>query len=140
MANPFVHIELNTGDVSAAKAFYRKLFDWKLKDESMGPGKTYTLLDAGQQPGGGMMLKPMPEAPTQWLPYVAVADVKKTISKAAQAGARVVVPYMEVGEYGSMGVFIDPTGAALAVWKANMKPAPARKAKKKANNKKAKKK
>ena len=31
MANPFVHIELETNDVAKAKTFYSKLFDWKLK-------------------------------------------------------------------------------------------------------------
>jgi predicted enzyme related to lactoylglutathione lyase len=30
MANPFVHVELNTTDVGKAKTFYGKLFDWKL--------------------------------------------------------------------------------------------------------------
>ena len=28
MANPFVHVELMTGDVDKAKAFYEALFDW----------------------------------------------------------------------------------------------------------------
>lgn len=28
MANPFVHVELNTTDPDQAKAFYRRLFDW----------------------------------------------------------------------------------------------------------------
>ena len=30
MGNPFAHIELTTGDLGAAKKFYKKLFDWKL--------------------------------------------------------------------------------------------------------------
>ena len=76
MANPFVHVELHTGDPAKAKAFYSKLFGWKLKDMPMGPGMTYTMLDSGKPPGGGMQQKPMPDAPTLWLPYVEVADVK----------------------------------------------------------------
>jgi catechol 2,3-dioxygenase-like lactoylglutathione lyase family enzyme len=32
MANPFVHVELNTVDVDKAKSFYGQLFDWKLED------------------------------------------------------------------------------------------------------------
>jgi hypothetical protein len=36
MANPFVHVELNTTDVDQAKEFYRQLFDWKLTDMEMG--------------------------------------------------------------------------------------------------------
>ena len=132
MGNPFAHIELNTGDLGKAKAFYKKMFDWKLKDMPMGPGMTYTILDAGKAPGGGMQVK-MPEAPTQWLPYVEVADVKKAIAKAAKAGAQIVVPFMDIGGNGSLGVFVDPTGAALGVWAPLKKAAkkPAKKAKKK---------
>jgi len=30
MANPFVHIELQTRDLAKSKDFYSRLFDWKL--------------------------------------------------------------------------------------------------------------
>ena len=32
MGNPFVHVELMSTNVGKAKAFYGKLFDWKLED------------------------------------------------------------------------------------------------------------
>ena len=32
MANPFVHVELNTTDPAKAKTFYGQLFDWKMED------------------------------------------------------------------------------------------------------------
>ena len=35
MANAFVHSDLATTDVEKAKAFYGKLFDWKLEDVPM---------------------------------------------------------------------------------------------------------
>jgi predicted enzyme related to lactoylglutathione lyase len=31
MANPFVHVELNTTDLAKAKGFYGKMFGWKLE-------------------------------------------------------------------------------------------------------------
>jgi predicted enzyme related to lactoylglutathione lyase len=52
MANPFVHVELNTTDVAKAKGFYSKLFDWKLEDMPM-EGGTYTLIHVGEGTGGG---------------------------------------------------------------------------------------
>jgi predicted enzyme related to lactoylglutathione lyase len=119
MANPFVHIELNTDDVAKAKKFYKGLFKWKLG--AMGPG--YTGIDVGKGTGGGMQKKPMPEAPTQWLPYVEVDDVKKTVDKARKLGATIQLEYMEVGDMGAIGVFVDPTGAPIGVW---AKKAPAR--------------
>ncbi len=122
MANPFAHIELTTGDLGAAKKFYKKLFDWKLTDEPMGPGMVYTMIAPGKGPGGGMQAKPMPEAPVTWLPYVEVESVKKTLAKAEKGGAKVVLPMMDIGKNGIIGVFADPTGALLGVW-AKAKPA-----------------
>lgn len=117
MANGFVHVELTTGDVGAAKAFYGKLFDWKMTDQEMGPGFVYTMLDAGDgELGGGMQPKPMPETPSMWLPYVVVSSVKETVAKAAAAGATILVPYQPIPGMGALGIFADPQGAVLGLW------------------------
>jgi len=137
MANPFAHIELNTDDVAKAKKFYKAVFDWKLKDM---PEVNYTMIDVGKGTGGGMMKKPMPEAPTQWLPYAQVDSVKKTVAKAKKAGATVIVEYQSIGEMGAIGIFVDPTGAGLGVWEMAAKPTARKPAKKKAAKKAAKKK
>jgi predicted enzyme related to lactoylglutathione lyase len=76
-----------------------------------------------------MQKKPMPEAPTMWLPYVTVDDVKKTVAKARKLGANIQVEYMAIGNLGAIGIFTDPSGAAIGVWEAAKKPA--KKAKKK---------
>jgi uncharacterized protein len=116
MANSFVHIELNTDDVSKAKQFYSKVFDWKLDDMDMDDGMKYTMVQPGSGTGGGMMTKMMPEAPTMWLPYVAVDSVKNAIGKAKKAGAKILVESQDVMGQGRLGIFIDPTGAACGVW------------------------
>ena len=119
MANPFVHIELNTDDVSKAKKFYLRLFDWKLSTMSLG----YTGIDVGKGgAGGGMQKKPMPGAPSMWLPYVQVDDVKKTVAKARKLGAEILIDYMDIGDMGAIGVFTDPSGAAIGVWAKGAKP------------------
>jgi predicted enzyme related to lactoylglutathione lyase len=64
MANPFVHVELNTTDVEKAKGFYTKLFSWKLEDMPMPTG-SYTMINVGEGTGGGMMKHPMPGAPSR---------------------------------------------------------------------------
>ena len=133
MPNPFAHIELNTDDVAKAKKFYKSVFDWKLNEMK---GMPYTMIDVGVGTGGGMQPKPMPEAPTAWLPYVQVDDVKTSLAKASKAGARVVLDYMPIGGNGAIGVFLDPSGAALGVWEM-AKQAPKKAAAKKAAPKKA---
>ena len=50
MGNPFVHVELMSTDVGKAKAFYGKMFDWKLEDMDMGD-MTYTMIKVGEGTG-----------------------------------------------------------------------------------------
>lgn len=70
MANPFVHIGLQTGDVAKAKEFYSTLFNWKLEDIPMPGGSgIYTLINVGEGTGGGMMTNPSPGVPPHWLSY-----------------------------------------------------------------------
>ena len=116
MANPFVHVELHTGDVAKAKAFYSSLFGWKLEDMPMPGGGSYTMIGVGEGTGGGMMKSPMPGAPPQWLAYVGVDDVASSTRKAKELGAKIVQDKMEVGGFGWMSVITDPTGATLALW------------------------
>jgi predicted enzyme related to lactoylglutathione lyase len=131
MANPFAHIELNTDALDQSKAFYSSVFNWKLQDMPEAGG--YTMIDVGKGGvGGGMQQKPMPQAPTAWLPYVTVDNVAATLEKARNAGAQVVQDRMPIGEMGAIGIFIDPAGAALGVWEAAPKAhRPAKKAAKK---------
>lgn len=121
MANPFVHVELNTQDVAKAKSFYQDMFAWTLNDVDMGGGKTYTLINVGEGTGGGMMQHPMEGAPSMWLPYVLVDDIVAATAKAKSLGATVVVDVMEVMGEGSLSVLIDPTGATVGLWQAKAK-------------------
>lgn len=116
MGNPFVHVELHTGDLARAKEFYSKLFDWKLQDAPMPGGGSYTLIQVGTGTGGGMTVNQAPGVPPHWLTYVGVDDVRASTRKAKDLGAKVVVDVMEVGDYGTMSVITDPTGATLAMW------------------------
>jgi predicted enzyme related to lactoylglutathione lyase len=118
MPNPFVHVELATTDLAKAKAFYGKLFDWKLEDVPMGPGDTYTLIKVGEGTGGGMLRQPVPGAPSAWLAYVLVEDVDEATRKATSLGAKLLHEVTEVPGMGWFSVIADPTGAPLALWKA----------------------
>ena len=117
MANPFVHVELQTNDISKAKAFYSKLFDWKLEDVPMPEGFSYTLIGVGQGTGGGMVQSmALADKPPHWLAYIGVEDVAKMTRKAKELGARVVMDKTQVGEIGWMSILVDPTGASFALW------------------------
>src|SRR5438270_13776140 len=100
MANPFVHVELNTTDVDKAKTFYSKLFDWQLEDMSMGPSGTYTIIKVGDGTGGGLLRNQMPGVPSFWLAYVLVDDIGEAKQKAASLGAKIVKDSIDVADMG----------------------------------------
>lgn len=123
MGNPFVHVELQTNDLAKAKAFYSKLFDWKLEDLPMPGGRgTYTMIGVGEGTGGGMMAsQALAGAPPQWLAYVGVDDVAKSTARAKELGGKLIMDKMEVGDFGWMSILADPTGATFALWQAKPK-------------------
>ena len=119
MANPFVHVELNTNDVGKAKSFYGKLFDWKLEDiPNEAAGGSYTMISVGDGTGGGLMKNPMPNAPSFWLAYVLVDDIEAATKKAKSLGGKVMKDVTEVMGMGWLSIIVDPTGAVLGLWKA----------------------
>jgi predicted enzyme related to lactoylglutathione lyase len=115
MGNPFVHVELMSTNVGKAKAFYGKLFDWKLEDMDMGD-MTYTMIKVGEGTGGGLMKNPMPDAESTWVAYVNVDDLKAATAKAKSLGATVIKDQVEVKGAGSFSIITDPTGAMLGLW------------------------
>ena len=120
MGNPFVHVELETNDVAKAKTFYGKLFDWKMEDipnDAVENG-TYTMISVGDGTGGGMMKNPMPAGQSFWLAYVLVDDIEASTKKAKSLGATVMKDVTEVMGMGWLSIIVDPTGAALGLWKA----------------------
>ena len=117
MANPFVHVELSTTDIGKAKSFYNSLFEWRLQDVDMGGGMTYTMIEVGEGTGGGMMKQMVPGAPSAWLSYVLVDDIKAATAKAKSLGATVMRDVTEVPDAGWFSVITDPTGAPLGLWK-----------------------
>lgn len=118
MANEFVHMELNTTDLAKAKDFYGKLFDWKLED--MPAPMEYTMIRPASGPGGGMMKHPVPGAPSMWLNYIGVDDLKAATEKAKSLGAVALQENREVPNYGWFSILTDPTGAVFALWQAKM--------------------
>lgn len=114
MANPFVHVELNTTDLPKARAFYGALFDWKLEDADME--QPYTMIDVGEGTGGGMMPHPVPGQPSAWLAYVNVDDVAASTEKVKALGGTVLREVTEIPDYGSFSIIADPTGGVLGLW------------------------
>ncbi len=121
MPNPFVHSELQTTDIKAAKEFYGQLFDWTLEDIQV-PGMTYTLVKDGDRVMGGMfqMTEEMKGLPPVWMSYVLVDDIKAATEKARALGAKIMKECHEVPGKGWLTILLDPTNACLGLWQATM--------------------
>ena len=113
MANPFVHIELQTQDVAKSKAFYAKMFDWKLEDIA---DMSYTIINVGEGTGGGIMKKTSSDIPDIWIPYILVDDITASTKKARELGATIAKDVTEIPDFGWFSVILDPTGAAFGLW------------------------
>ena len=113
MANPFVHVELETKDLDKSKKFYTGMFDWKLEEM---PDMDYTMINVGEGTGGGMMKKPVADMPDNWLPYILVADVAASTKKAQALGATICKDVTEIPDMGYFSVITDPTGASFGLW------------------------
>lgn len=107
--------ELMTTDVDAAKAFYAKLFGWGIEDMPM-PGMTYAVIKVGSKGIGGIMpiSKEAQGMPPMWGGYVTVDDVDLTAKKAAQLGAKLLVPPSDIPNVGRFCVIQDPQGAVIS--------------------------
>ncbi len=115
MPNPFVHVELMSTNVGKAKSFYGKLFDWELEDVPIND-MTYTMIKVGEGTGGGLMKNPIPNAPSSWVAYVLVDDLKRAVEKAKALGATVMKDETQVKGRGLFAIIEDPTGAMLGLW------------------------
>ncbi|MDR7417801.1 MAG: VOC family protein [Armatimonadota bacterium] len=110
----FVHIEIPTGDLRRAKAFYGKVFGWTFRDY----GKEYVLFEV---PGGGVGggLTKVKKVPTKAAvnAYIEVDDIDATLKEIKKARGKVLRGKTDIGGgMGSWASFADNQGAVLFLW------------------------
>ena len=112
MRNPVVHLELHTGDLPRARAFYTELLGWRPEQIRAREG-TYEALEMGGSLGGGIV-----ECGTKrplWLPYVEVDRIGHATRHAQQLGGPVLLGPRE-GPAGWRSAIAAPAGAEVAFW------------------------
>jgi uncharacterized protein len=111
-STPVVHLELHTGDLQHARAFYAELCGWCPERIETRCG-SYLALELSRGLGGGMV-----ECDTEqalWLPYVEVAEVAAATDRARLFGASVLLEPRE-GPAGWRSVVATPAGGEIAFW------------------------
>ncbi|HMA27189.1 MAG: VOC family protein [Solirubrobacterales bacterium] len=111
-ANSVIHLELHTGDLQGAVAFYAQLFGWRPERIQAGEG-SYLALGMGGRLGGGVVECEVRQP--LWLPYVKVRDVVRSTDRARALGGEVLLGPRE-GREGWRSVVSTPDGGEVAFW------------------------
>lgn len=115
-----VWFEIPADKPERAKAFYGKLFGWKIK-KFPGMGDYWHIDTGGKDgsPDGGLMTRKSPEqAITN---YVFVESVTKAMAKVEKLGGKVCLPKTAVPGMGHFAVCQDTENNTFAVWESDEK-------------------
>lgn len=119
-----IWLDLSTSDLDRAADFYGALFGWNVLKGDQEEFGGYSTAMLGDARVAGMMPKMGdPEAegmPDVWSIYLHTADAPATSAAVAANGGQVILEAMEVGEFGTMSVFVDPSGAFFGTWQPNV--------------------
>ena len=120
-AHPIIHIEFSATDREAAGKFYSELFGWKVQQM---PEMNYATIDTGQTGIGGGLNPIQENSPAGTvLVYIYSDDIDATLAKAQELGGKILMPQSEIPGVGWFGIFADPTGNQVGVFKdINYKP------------------
>lgn len=111
-----IWLDLSATDPEKARAFYSKVFGWKIDVNPDPQYGGYATAKIDGKDVAGIGPKQDPSGPSAWMVYVGSSDADDTVKKTKAAGGKVVVEPMQVGPQGRMVVIQDPTGAFLGIW------------------------
>ncbi|MFD8674942.1 VOC family protein [Streptomyces seoulensis] len=103
-------------DLEGAKQFYGDVLGWTFGESSSEHGN-YTQAYADGK-AVAAIVPPMPgqESPSQWCLYFASPDAAATAAKVKENGGEVLMEPMRVGDFGTMAIVREPSGAVLGIW------------------------
>ena len=105
MAHPVVHWEIGGPDGEGLREFYEKLFGWRTQPVDA----SYTLVDVGEGPGGGLMRTTAPMSAYVTI-YVRVGDLDEALDQVEAIGGARRVPPTKIGGQARFALFADPAG------------------------------
>ncbi|MFD5103700.1 VOC family protein [Streptomyces albidochromogenes] len=105
-------------DVEGAKSFYGDVLGWTFAESSTEYGDYTQAYSDGKAVAAVVPPMPGQDAPSSWCLYLASPDVAATARKITDNGGEVLMEPMRVGDFGSMLLAKDPSGATFGVWQA----------------------
>ncbi len=124
MDHTIVHFEIPANNIEVLKAFYEKLFDWKIIHSPV-EGMDYWIIQTVPTDEKGMLQKPgvnggmFPKQPSQkelkQVNYITVENVDTYIEKVTKLGGRLLMPKQQVPGVGFIALVIDPEGNSFGL-------------------------
>ena len=111
-----IWVDLSSSNAAGSREFYSKLFGWNVDVNPDPQYGGYGRALLGGKDVAGISPTQTPEQPTAWSFYIGTDDAEATARRVRDAGGKVAVEPMDVGDQGKMAVFQDPTGAFISVW------------------------
>ncbi|MFG0331266.1 MAG: VOC family protein [Phycisphaerales bacterium] len=111
-------IDLTVNDARSVRDFYAAVVGWKPDPVSMGEYDDFNMCEsgAGEPVAGVCHARGSNEGlPAQWLIYIVVEDLERSLSEVESRGGEIVCPARPMG--GALfGVIRDPAGAVAALY------------------------
>ena len=109
--------DLTVENAPGLRDFYTAVVGWSVEEASMGDYSDYVMKDANGKAVGGVCHARGTNAdlPPQWLVYVVVENLEKSLDETMKRGGDVVAPPRGLMG-GKMAVVKDPAGAVIALW------------------------
>ncbi len=110
--------DLTVADAPAIRDFYSKVVGWKPEDVQMGEYSDFnmTMPESGD-PAAGICHAKGDNAgmPSQWIIYITVADIDKSVEACRENGGKVIVGPKSMGD-AMLCVIEDPNGSVAALY------------------------
>ncbi|MBL7719427.1 MAG: VOC family protein [Flavipsychrobacter sp.] len=106
--------DLTVPDATAVSAFYHKVLGWDIVPLSMGDYNDYCMNDAGGNTQAGICHARGGNAylPPQWIMYVSVANLDKSLEECISSGGKIIGEKRKMGNDGKLYCLVqDPAGA-----------------------------
>jgi len=111
-------IDLTVTDAVTVRDFYKSVVGWRAEGVAMDGYDDYCMLpeEGGAVAGVCHARGVNTGLPAQWLLYITVANLERSLAAVHAGGGEVVRPTKSLGGHGRFAVVKDPAGAVCALF------------------------
>ena len=110
-------VDLTVKNAEQVRDFYKEVIGWNSSEVDMGGYSDYNMnLEEGKTVAGICHSRGLnANLPPQWLIYITLSDLEKSVARCRALGGKVVDGPRSMGE-SRLCVIQDPSGAVAALW------------------------